>query len=259
MSQRPPTPTFVKSKSQNVDRYKRSFVTQTICELKFPTLLELAEARPPPKFANALRKSYPTLEAGREVKINLGQGTTESIQAHIFRALKGGWVATLKHSSASIEGSRYDGYPDLKRRVKQLVDAALPVIDAEIWTRVGLRFVNVIQGDDGQDLIRGWVNPALVAPIISDDFNKIGGYGGVLQLGGDEAGIVLRHQLQIGSLDNDGQAPSLKYMLDIDTFRTGVLIEDTLDVLDELHAQSFDFFDWSLGEGARELLMSEPK
>lgn len=255
MSDIPPTDTFVVSASPRVDRYKRSFVTRTVCELKFPTLLELAERHPPAKFVSAIRQSYPTLEAAQEVSLNLGQGTHETTQAHIFRALKGGWVATLKHSSMSIEGQGYDGYPDLRRRVKQLIDAALPVIDAQVWTRVGLRFINTIACDG--DPVHGWVNPELVAPILSDNFTKIGGFGGALQLGGDERGAVLRHQLQLGKANADNEIEFIKYILDIDEYQTAVPIAETFDVLDKLHTESFNFFDWCLGEKARDYLMEK--
>jgi len=250
-------PTYVKLRSPNLDQYKRSFVTQTICELKFPTLLELGGSQPPGKFANALRKSYPTLDAGREMKINIGQGTTESIQAHIFRALKPGWVATLKHSSVAIEGNRYDGFPALRTRVKQLIDAAVPIIDSDVWTRIGLRFVNVIgNGDD--DPAEGWINPNLVSPLIGDQFDKISAFGGALQLGTDEAGVILRHQLQLASTASGEEVTSVKYVLDIDCFRAAVPVAETLDVLEELHTESFNAFDWAIDEKAREYLRQAP-
>ena len=248
--------THVKWRSPNIDQYKRSFVAQTICELKFPTLLELGGSHPPTKFANALRRTYPTLDAGREIQINLGQGTTESMQAHIFRSAKAGWVATLKHSSVSIEGSRYDGFADLKKRVKQLTDAALPVIDSDVWTRVGLRFVNVV-GNGEDDPANGWINPSLVAPLESDQFEEIAAFGGAMQLGTEDAGVLLRHQLQIntGAQANDG---SVYYVVDIDCFQTSVPVRETLDVLEELHLKSFNAFDWTLDEKARDYLRQTP-
>lgn len=250
-------PTYVKSRSPNLDQYKRSFVTQTICELKFPTLLELGGSHPPSKFVNALRKSYPTLDAGREVKINIGQGTTESMQAHIFRGLKPGWVATLKHSSVAIEGNRYDGFPALKARVKQLIDAALPIIDSDVWTRVGLRFVNVV-GNGEDDPAEGWINPNLVSPLIGEQFEKISAFGGALQLGTDESGLLVRHQLQLTSNAQGAEITSVNYVLDIDSFRAGVPVAETLDVLEELHVESFDAFDWALAEKARDFLRTAP-
>jgi uncharacterized protein (TIGR04255 family) len=246
---------FVVNRSPNVDKYSRSYVTQAICELKFPTMLELGGAFPPGDFAKALRKSYPTLEAGQEVKVNLGERTSEVRHAHIFRAAKRDWAASLKHSSVGLEGSSYTGYADFRRRISQLMDAALPVVDTDAWTRVGLRYVNTVHCDG--DPVHGWINPALVAPILSEGFRKISNYAGLMQLGSDERGTTLRHQLQFGELNEDGDISSIKYILDIDAYVVSVPVEDTLATLDALHEQSFDLFDWCIGDAAREYLAGE--
>lgn len=246
---------FVVNRSLNVDKYKRSYVTQAICELKFPTMLELGGSFPPADFARRLRKSYPTLDAGQEVKVNLGERTSEVTNAHIFRAAKNNWAATLKHSSVGLEGNAYAGYADFRRRIEQLMDAALPVVDTDAWTRVGLRYVNTIHCEE--DPVHGWINPALVAPILSDSFRKIANYAGLMQLGNDERGTTLRHQLKFGEPNEDGEISSVKYILDIDAYVVSVPIDDTLATLDALHEQSFDFFDWCIADAAREYLAGE--
>ena len=234
-------------KSKNKERYARGFVTHIVCELRFPTILELANARPPAEFVRALRREYPILEASKEVTVNLGKGTSESRQAHVFRANKSGWWATLKHSSVAIESRRYSGYADFRQRVKRLVDAATPVVDSDLWMRVGLRLVNTISGDPADD----WVNPQLVGPIVGGDLNGFAAFGGAFQLGTDELGCSLRHQLQLTTSELEGDKPRVEYVVDIDAYQTDVDITATLSVLDDLHARAFDLFDWSLGEAAR--------
>jgi len=255
MSEGTENQSLVVNRSPNVNKYKRSYVTQAICELRFPTMLELGGAFPPADFARALRKSYPTLDAGQEVKVNLGERTSEVTNAHIFRAAKNNWSATLKHSSVGIEGKAYAGYADFRSRINQLMEAALPVVDTDAWTRVGLRYVNTIHCEE--DPVRGWINPALVAPILEDGFRKIANYGGLMQLGSDERGTTLRHQLKFGELNEAGDISSVKYILDIDAYVVAVPIEDTLDTLDALHEQSFDLFDWCIADAAREYLTGE--
>jgi uncharacterized protein (TIGR04255 family) len=257
MTDAPDNESLVINRSPNVDKYKRNYVTQAICELKFPTLLELGGAFPPAEFARALRRNYPTLDAGKEVEVNLGERTTEVRNAHIFRAAKNKWAATLKHSSVGIEGTAYIGYADFRRRISQLMEAALPVVDTDAWTRVGLRYMNTIHCEE--DPIHGWVNPALVAPILADSFRKISNYAGLMQLGTDERGTTLRHQLKFGELNEAGEISSVKYILDIDAYAVAVPIEDTLQTLDALHEQSFDLFDWCLADAAREYLVGEDK
>ena len=42
--------------SKNVDQYKQNFLRQAVCELRFPTLMELGDPRPPSTLFKALRK-----------------------------------------------------------------------------------------------------------------------------------------------------------------------------------------------------------
>jgi uncharacterized protein (TIGR04255 family) len=246
---------FVVNRSPNIDRYKKSYVTQAICELKFPTMLELGAAFPPAEFAKALRKNYPTLDAGQEVKVNLGERTSDVTHAHIFRAAKNTWAVSLKHSSVGLEGNEYSGYADFRRRISQLMEAALPIVDTDAWTRVGLRYVNTVHCHE--DPVHGWINPALVAPILEDSFRKIVNYAGLMQLGDDDHGTTLRHQLKLGDLTEDGQISSIKYILDIDAYVVSVPVEDTLATLDALHEQSFDLFDWCIADAARDYLSGD--
>ncbi|GGD45613.1 TIGR04255 family protein [Pseudoxanthomonas indica] len=240
------------STPQGAREYARSFVTQIVCELKFPTILEFGNSRPPASFVTALRKKYPNLEAGQQVNISFG-GTSETTQAHILREVRGGWLATLKQSSVSIEGNSYDGYADLRSRVEQLVAAAAPIIDSDIWTRVGLRYINTIYGDPAD----GWVNRDLVGPIGQELLRPVNSFGGALQVGTLEEGALLRHQLALVTNHQGGDVSTVSYVIDLDVFQAAVSVTDTFEVLDKLHERSFALFQWTLGERAKSYLQAK--
>lgn len=244
------------SRSENLDQYKRSLTRTVVCEFRFPTLLEIGDAKPPVEFSKALRKTYPNLERGNELNIGLGTGAgASSTYVHSFRSLKGGWSVTLKPNSIALEGTSYKGFSDLLERIKELLPAAERVIDSTFFTRVGLRYINVL--DKTNDPIGdGWVNSDLVAPVQSGSFFGIGEYSGRIACTTSERdkGFLLQHGLRLVEGDRNSVELVPEYVLDIDVYQQEVEVADSMSVIDTLHSTAFNIFDWSLGSNARKHL-----
>ena len=242
---------LVPTRSENLDRYKLNFLKQAVCELRFPTLMELGDSRPPAAMVAALRKEYPHLELANQVTIGVGAATGSS-NAHIFRSSKLNWTVSLNQSSLSIETTAYPGYPQMRERILRVVDAAAKIIDSDFFTRIGLRYINVIDVDE--DPTDGWVNADLAQPILSRQFKGIHEYAGRLQLLAEDGGCLLQHGIRLKQPARDGKALPPEYLIDIDSFRSEVALSDTAAALDVMHSQAFDIFDWSLGSKARDYL-----
>ncbi|MDB0568082.1 TIGR04255 family protein [Ralstonia solanacearum] len=251
---------LVRVQSKNLDRYRRTFLKQAVAEFRFPTLMELGERRPPVAFVAALRKEYPTIELQNEVTLTVGGESAGSINKHIFRSRKPGWTVSLKESAFSVETNVYPGFAEMLTHVLQVVAAASKVIDSEFFTRVGLRYINVIDSGTKPEG-GGWVNHDLVAPLQSHYFQGIQEYAGTVQLGTEDGGCTLQHGIRkkMPTKDQDPKDVWPDYVLDIDVFRNIVSIEDAEQVIKAMHTQAFDLFDWALGPAAREYLSSEKK
>lgn len=249
------TPTWeadalVVERSKNVDRYKRNFLRQAVCELRFPTLMELADARPPKALVMALRKEYPNLELANEVTLGIA-GSSAGSHVHVFRSSKMTWSVTLKQSAISIETTAYNGYAHFKERVLRVVEAASGVIDSDFFTRTGLRYINLVEGNENPT--DGWINPELVGPLLSGKFTRVNEFAGKLQLTAPDGGCLLQHGIRHREKHGE-QEQWPDYVLDIDCFRTEVQVADVPAALDVMHMQAFDVFDWTLGAKAQEHL-----
>lgn len=243
---------LIATHSTNTERYKRNLLRQAVCEFKFPTLMELGGDRPPASFVSALRKDYPTLETVNEYTLGVGAGAASS-KVHIFRSNKLTWTVSLKENAITIETTAYTQYPVMKKRIMQVLDAAAKVIDSEFFTRVGIRYVNVI--DRVADPVReNWINPDLVAPIRSNNFKSVQQYAGKMLLSAEDGGCLLQHGVQ--TIKGSGQSTKVEYVLDIDVFRNEVELSKVEYVLEAIHVQAFDVFDWSIGPAARDYLSS---
>lgn len=245
--------TLVKVRSKNVDRYKHNLLRQAVCEFRFPTLMELGDPRPPSSFVKALRKEYPNLELTNELMLGIGGASNGFNNTHVFRSTKLTWAVTLKQSAFSIETTAYTNYAQMKERILRVVEAASKIIDSDFFTRVGLRYINVISNET--DPTDGWINSELVNPLRSGYFSGIKEYAGKLQLLASDGSCLLQHGLRLNQHPTKGSVP--EYFLDIDTCRNEVALGDTEAALDAIHAQSFDIFDWAIGEKTREYLSAE--
>lgn len=245
---------LVALRSTHVDQYKRNFLRQVVCELRFPTMMELGDPKPPSSLVAALRKEYPHLDMANEVTIGIGVGPSGTNHSHIFRSAKLTWTVSIKQSSLSVETTAYTDYAALKERVLRVVHAAASVIDTDFFTRVGMRYINVI--DCGEDPSDGWVNPALVMPLRAGVFNNVAEYAGKLQLFAEDGGCLLQHGVQLKTTKRGSGPVAPEYFVDIDGYRNEVTVSETESALDAIHAQAFDVFDWALGEKSREFLSS---
>lgn len=243
---------LVSFRSANVDRYKRNFLRQAVCELRFPTLMELGEDKPPASLVKALRKEYPHIELARQVTV--GIGGTGSNNAHLFRSAKRTWTVSLKQSAFSIETLDYTEYAQMKERVLHVIEAASKVIDSDFFTRIGIRYINVIDSDI--DPIDGWVNAELVGPLLSGNFTGISEYAGKLQLEASDGGCLLQHGIRL-TQKRQMEVSTPEYLLDIDSFRNEIALSDSGAALDEMHTQAFNIFDWAIGPKAREHLLAD--
>ncbi|MFP3922770.1 TIGR04255 family protein [Pseudomonas sp. W5-36] len=247
---------LIHTRSDNVNRFSRNFLKQAVCELRFPTLMELGEQRPPASFVKALRKDYPLLDMNNEFKLGIGSAHAGSSNIHILKSLKGNWSISLKESALTIETTNYTGFDNLRARILQAVEATKDFIDSAFFTRVGLRYINLLHSD--HDDVTDWINPALIAPIASEKFTGINDFGGRFQLLAPDGGCLFQHGVQLNQVKPD-DSPVVEYMIDIDTFRAAVPLSDTAAAIDIMHHQAFDLFDWAITERAREFLTSEVK
>src|SRR5215472_14252029 len=225
--------------------YSRNFIRLAVCELRFPTLFEIEAETPPLGFAKALRKEYPTHELLKNLNVNLG-GVAHS-NAHAFRSKKGRWTVTLRAAALSLEASEYDSFDELAERLAFVLKAAEGTIDSDFFTRVGLRYINVVPCEP--ETAAEWINPALVAPLAAGTFGGVNEYWQRIQGPTSVGGYTFKHGVQV-----EPGSPPREYLLDFDFFKEDVPLAETPDVVKRLHELEFSMFRWSLGPKAKEYL-----
>ncbi len=225
--------------------YRRNIIQKAVCELKFPTLYGLEREKPPPALATALRKLYPehsTLDG-----VNVGPAGVAANFAYVFAEKKRGTQVVFRPSALSLETTKYQTFEDFINRLLVVVELAKGVIDADFFTRVGLRYINALPFD--QPTVNNWVNPQLVGALASGMFGTPEEYGGRIAGRTEYGGFGFTHGL--GQNTGSGK---LEYLLDFDLWKEDVQLSEVREVVMRLHDQERRMFQWSLGQAALEYM-----
>lgn len=243
---------LIRFSSENSKKFKLNFLQRAVCEFRFPTLMELGGSKPPASFVTALRKDYPYMEVTNEVTIGL-DSSHDTNHSHNFKSQKGTWSISLKQNSFVIETTTYSRHEKMRERIEQMLAAAMPVIDSDFFTRIGLRYINLI--DIGEDPLAGWICDELTAPLRTKLFYGVSEFGGNMLIQAEDGGCLLQHNLRRNPKARDGAIVPPSYVIDIDAFRNDVAAASAMSTIDEMHKQAFNMFDWSIGPKLRERML----
>jgi len=249
-------------------RYQKNFIKTAVCELRFPTLLEL-ESRPPIIFQKKIRRNYPFYEP-QIVELTAGDETSRE-HRYLFRSKDQHWTVSVKSFALGIETSKYIDFEDFFSRFKEIFASAKSMIDADFFTRIGLRYINTIPLQD--DVVDGWVRPELIAPLTADVLGEANRYLSIIQGEMDEGHFSLRHgmrdETQRTLSDEDitrheadaGKKPASamqpvtrSYQLDFDYYNENVESDAVESCIRRFNDINFALFTWCLGEKAIKLL-----
>lgn len=225
-------------------KFKRNYIDIAVCELRFPTLLEL-ESKPPLNLHKHLRKKYP----GYEKLELLNNGNNEGVPGrfrYLFKSRNGDWTITIHAGALSLETRNYTEFSDFCSRLSELLDLSKSLIDSDFFTRIGLRYINKIPIKDG--VLSGWINDELISQIISGPYGEISKHVTEIRGKTKSGEYMFRQAMSI----KDGQIDA--YILDYDYSKEDVEFENALQLISDFNKENFSFFHWCLGEKAKDYL-----
>lgn len=234
---------FLNPPPVNRVRYAKNFIKTAVCELRFPTILEL-ENRPPREFQGKIRKSFPIYEP-RTVE-NPGNLPVE--HHYLFKSADQRWTVVVKCFALSLETNKYSDFEEFRQKLNSISRDAKDMIDSDFLTRVGLRYINEIPvGDDHPS---EWINPALLGPLAGNVFGDPQAYKTVISGTTEIGGYTIRH----GMSQSGDDMPARKYSLDFDYFQDNVELANVDQLVNKFNEMNFAIFSWCLGRKATELL-----
>jgi len=233
--------------------YQKNPLTEVICQLRFPTVLEI-RSEPPWEFQNKIRSAYPIYSKKDQTEL-LPNEVTQMLKsvrvslptpiAHTFSQENPKRFITLSEDFLAISNNDYRRWEEYRTEIIRAKEALETVYSPAFYSRVGLRYVNTIEKRSLDLAEEPWdklVNPALAGLLAA---SNVRGYvhetrtEAVIRLPGLLGGFVtLRHGLVRGGDDQPDT-----YRIDLDCFTQersdGEHVTENLDTFNRLIGNLF--------------------
>ena len=132
--------------------YRNNPLKQVICQLRFPPLLRI-ESAVPADFQEAIRRTFPLLHESRTV--DLPPGVPTELAEVVGKALSqqvsynfvtedGAWSVSLTRDFVALSAAKYERWEQFIERLRPPVEALVRLYDPAFFSRVGLRYQNVL-------------------------------------------------------------------------------------------------------------------
>lgn len=240
--------------------YKKNPLEAVICQLRFPPILRI-ESEPPAPFQEAIRSKYPLLEE-RALRGAALAGLPEEIAKVIgesFPALRSGsrefqfstadehWKLALTREVLALTARKYERWEEFEEHLGFGIDALSKCYSPAFFTRVGLRYRNVIVRSDlavgtrpWRELLKPHIAGVLSSPDLADKIEQA--LHNVVISIGDRARVQIQHGL--GRHKETGEE---LYLIDADFYteqRTEV--RDVTKALSHFNREAGRLFRWCI-------------
>jgi uncharacterized protein (TIGR04255 family) len=232
--------------------YRRNPLVEVICQLRFPTILRVdAEREPAAQFQEAIRATFPLYEEivpevplprqlQQLLKIQGGQ-----IERH-FSSADQFWMASLTRDFIALSCRRYRQWEEFQQQFAMTREAVEHVYAPSFYSRVGLRYKNVIRRSrfNLQDV--PWSE--LLQPHVAAEFSSAQVVGDISKAAHDvsfrlqqfDGEVQVRH----GVIDSDGEQ---SYLIDGDFFTNQrTELNNVGEILNYFNEQTRRLFHWSI-------------
>ena len=260
---------FAESKSTI---YKKTVLNQVICQLKFPPILRI-DAELPVDFQEHVNKGFPnytektnlSLEWSLRVKEPIPSQSdtwvprTDSMKNHEFSTEDGQWKINLARSFLAFSTDSYSVWEDFKKRLEIPLKALIHVYSLSHFSRIGLRYKNVIQrsalGLDGVD----WselLKPQMLGILADSETSRfVRDLQSVCEITLPDIDSSVRVSTR---LTRDRERDEICYVIDSDFFNAQkTSIDEALSGFDDFNQHASRLFQWCITERLHKSM--EPK
>ncbi|MCY3944699.1 MAG: TIGR04255 family protein [Anaerolineaceae bacterium] len=242
--------------------YENNPLEQVICQLRFPTVLRI-EAETPADFQERIRGHFPQYQEKSEFAAILPPELVQILSQDVIQSLKpsqkvyefatneGSLIVRLSSGFVSLTSGNYERWEQFFVGIQLALDALREVYSPDPYTRIGLRYRNLIQKDKleledaewpellGEDLIRDLATPGL-GEAIEDIAYRI-----LLTIDAGPAKVHIQH----GYARHPETNQLIGYGIDSDFFVEGETdVDAAIDQLVEFNQYNRRLFRWCISD-----------
>ena len=241
-----------------VDRviYNKKPLDTVICQARFPTILRI-DTEIPSAFQEKLLPEYINLTEGQEVVVDIRLGnkpvvptedikqiTAPAIKNYEFASEDNKWKVNLTRTFISLSTTDYHIWEEFKTRFASVLDAFIDVYKPVLFTRIGLRYIDVIvrskldlDNIDWEELIKPPFLGILASPELKDSVKHFQSTS-IIDLENDQ-GVA---RVNAGTVKSTESAET-SFMIDSDFYELKRKEkEELLNKLDSFHSMASGLF-----------------
>jgi len=248
--------------------YEKNPLAEVICQLRFPAILRI-DSEIPAEYQERLRDEYPIFSevAHQDVKLNLPPEIEKLVGAggsmlsfrgratYDFVSADGLWKVQLSREALTLFTGQYERWEQFKDHLKNAVKALVDVYSPSFYTRVGLRYKDVIRRSslglsevEWSELLKPHIAGELSSADIAEDIVFLANQTRV-RMENDETQVLINHGLGTNQ-DNERC-----YLIDSDfSVERRTEVKDALQVLDYFNRQAGRLFRWCITDRLHEAM-----
>jgi len=227
---------------------------EVICQVRFPLILKIAQELPS-EFQDAIRGRFPILQHDRTMAIGLSiapnQPVQPSISPAIFRFLDKAEtrMISLAPDFFALSTNAYTGWQTFVEDLKFVADAMIALYNIHYATRVGLRYINILdisntKSKSFSDLL-SILQPQLTTLLQTKEINEP--FLGLTQIRTKHEGSVF--SLQSGIVLKEENPDELSFVLDFDQYTeegADLDADSLVKRCERYHSLAYNAFRWAI-------------
>jgi len=248
--------------------YNKNPLNEVICQLRFPAILRI-DSEIPVKYQERLRETYPIFSESQSsnLKLNITPELAQAIGSSLPLSFRGGratyefvssdqkWKVILTRESLTLAASDYKKWEDFKEHFEIPLKAFVEEYTPPFFSRIGLRYQDVIQRSELQLTNIGWGE--LLESHIAGEFSSTAIANDIVRcvnqltisLGENNGMVLLNH----GLVPNQNNETC--YLIDSDFFTENrTKVSDAIQKLDYFNKQAGRLFRWCITERLHDAL-----
>lgn len=241
--------------------FRQNPLAEVICQLRFPTVLAIA-AELPSAFQDKVRRSYPLYEHAGPTTTALPKELSpllakivpqlpKEAMTHKFVSVDEARSISLTQDFVAVSENKYRRWEDFRTEVELAERALREVYEPAFFSRVGLRYVNVIlreevglTGVDWGRLIQPYFAGLLASGELKDQLEEVQSQV-LIKLHEVDGGFV-RVRSGLAQLESDDRAA---YLIDADFYVQGRYTSDhAFESLGVFNGLARNLFRWAITE-----------
>jgi uncharacterized protein (TIGR04255 family) len=249
--------------------YAKNPLVEVICQVRFPPVLRI-DSEIPAAFQESIRESFPLFsdeespllsELPKELLqfARAGFGNQLAQKTWRFASDDSNWIVSLTRESFALATNQYSRWEDFRARLSRLLDALQAEYKPSFFTRVGLRYQNLIVRSKLELDAVPWSE--LLRPPVAAEFSDIEMASAILDCGHRvlislaKNGVVnLRH----GTARQQG-VDEESYLIDNDFFTEERMeVANAIDRLDIFNGEAGRLFRWCISDRLHESMGPSP-